>query len=136
MEKATVTGAMVMGDYYYEEFDTEGYKIRFESDREIVSKFEGNLFLSLEYFECHSDKRYPDDHAYSVRDYYNFSSSQADIIDRKPSGIIIYEAQLEEDSLRYNTPPICAQVFVNGNTNRKIWHPSFISNKIELEFPK
>ena len=60
MELGTVKVAEEMGDYYYNEFDAPGYKVRFESNRKIITQYGEDSFLHLDYFECNSPKLYPE----------------------------------------------------------------------------
>jgi len=134
MEPAIVKDWIVMGDYHAESYDVDGYKISFKSNQEIAPKNEGN-FINLDYYECDSLERYEDGHVYSARDYMWFSNSMAKIIERKLDGSVIYEAELTGEILQRKTPPFCARIFVHdGNLNRKVWQPTYISNQIQLEF--
>ncbi|MEP1230899.1 MAG: hypothetical protein ABJG88_09510 [Litorimonas sp.] len=134
MKPAIVEDWIVMGNYHSESFEVEGYKIQFKSDQEIAPENEGN-FINLDFYECNSLERYEDGHVYSAKDYTSFSNSQATIIERKPDGTLVYEAQLMSERLQRVEPPICVKIFVlDGKINRKVWRPSYISNAIMLDF--
>lgn len=138
MERSKITSYMVMGEYHSESFEETGYKIRFKSNRQIIMDLipSGNSFLSLDIYECNSPARYEVNHEYSAREYISFSRLTGKVIERQVEGPVIYEAEISEGTLRTAKQPICAQIFVNGNTNRKVWRPAIISNKIELQVPK
>ena len=136
INKATVIDAIVMGEHS-EEFDAPGYKIVFESDREIAPQdnfSRDDVFVALHFYNCDSSERYEAGHAYSAFDYVIIQQSWADLIESKPNGSFIYEAQFIEGNNEKNQS-ICSKIFVtDGNINRKIWQPIFVSNEMKLDF--
>ena len=119
------------------EFDAPGYKIVFESDREIAPQdnfSRDDVSVALNFYNCDSSERYEAGHAYSALDYVRIQQSWADLIESKPDGSFIYEAQFIEGYDEKNQN-ICSKIFVtDGNINRKIWQPIFVSNEMQLDF--
>jgi len=138
IEKGIAQETIISGDYS-RDFDVPGYRIVFESEREIapVAKFpKQNPFVNLEYYDCGSSRRYKPEHAYSARDYVWFEYSSATVIEEKPNGSFLYEAQLTESAQSKGNETICAKIFVHdGNIRRKVWQPVFVSNEIKLRIP-
>jgi len=133
MEPAKVDQWIIMGDHD-ETYQVDGYKIRFKSEGKIAPSHTGD-FRNLDFYECNASQIYDEGDGHSAKDYVSFSSSFAELIDQKVDGSFIYEAQLAEEYLQQVTAPICAIIFVHdGNINRKIWRPNYISNPIELKF--
>ena len=135
-KKATVQNTIISGNYS-REIDEPGYKVIFASNQEIAPKASfpiANNFVSLEYYNCDSDLRYEPGHVFSARDYVIIDSSIAEVIDSKPDGSFIYQAQLL-DNYDKNIQNICAKIYVfDGNNNRKVWQTAFTSNEIRLQF--
>ena len=136
INKAIVQDTVFDGEFS-QEFDVPGFRIIFESDREIAPKESYSKvhdFVFLDYYDCDSSLRYEPDHPYSARDYVKFHQSWAQRIGSKPNGSFIYQAQIiEEHSKKIQN--VCAKIFVNdGNIKRKVWRPVFISNEMKLAF--
>ena len=141
-ETAILEGWIISGEYS-ENFDQAGYKIQLKTDREITLKGK-YVSVSFDFFQCDSraaDIPYvfyrPSRHPFADRDYRFTSSSNTTILKKQSDGSVLYEVELFGDSPLLKTPPICARLWVHdGNANRKIWHPRFVSNKVIVDLPQ